>query len=300
MNPPAVVPSGVLALVGGAVARQRRAERRCLERLAAEGYEEVVLPVLEYAEETAGEGYRFVDRAGRVIALRTDFTPLAARVMAPWLGGERPVRICYAGEVVRPKPARLRELPELYQLGFETYGVRRGGEEACALALALLREVGVAADACHVTLGTAEMAGEILASLGADPADPLLRELLHARDVCGLGEALGLDGATQRRLEAALLGEPPAAWAGAFGVAEEAARLARAAAAVTARGANASVDAAPALAGPYYRGMVFAVWGKRTRAVVAAGGEYEVRCAAGTIPAAGACLLLGVALEEAC
>ncbi len=300
MTAPAVVPSGVLSLVGGAVARQRRAERRCLARLARAGYEEVVLPVLEYAEESVGDGYRFVDRGGRVIALRTDFTPLAARIMAPWLDPGRLVQICYAGEVVRPKPARLRELPELYQLGFERYGPADGGEEACALALELLTEVGVAPASCHVTVSVAAMAGRILAGLGGDGDNAVLWELLYARDLCGLVEALNLAGTARSCLEAALLGEPAGRWASHFGVAGEVARLERLCAAVAATGATASIDAVPTLAGGYYRGVVFSVWGRTTRAVVAAGGEYEVRCAQGAVPAAGACVLLGVALEEAC
>ncbi len=300
MNPPAVVPSGVLALVGGVVARQRQAERRCLERLARAGYEEVVLPVLEYAEEASGEGYRFVDRGGRVIALRTDFTPLAARVMAPWLSRERVVRICYAGEVVRPKPARLRELPELYQLGFECYGVAEGGEEACTLALELLAAAGIAPASCHVTVSVANLAQRLLARLGASGDDAELLEMIAARDLSGLSEALHLAGDARRFLEGALLGEPAASWGEFFQLGAELERLADLCARIEARGATASIDSAPALAGQYYRGLVFSVWGRRTRAVVAAGGEYEVRAGGDTVPAAGACVLLGVALEEAC
>lgn len=300
MNPPAVVPSGVLALVGGVVARQRQAERRCLELLAAAGYEEVVLPVLEYAEEAAGEGYRFVDRGGRVIALRTDFTPLAARVMAPWLNPDRPVRICYAGEVVRPKPARLRELPELYQLGFECYGVARGGEEACTLALELLAATGIEVATCHVTVSVADMAQRLLLRLGASEGNAELLEMVVARDLSGLRQALELTGEARRYLEGALLGEPAASWAEFFGFRAELERLSALCARIEGWGATASIDAAPALAGQYYSGLVFSVWGRRTRAVVAAGGEYEVRAGARAMRAAGACVLLGVALEEAC
>jgi hypothetical protein len=61
----------------------------------------------------------------------------------------------------------------------------------------------------------------------------------------------------------------------------------------------ASIDVAPRLAGDYYRGAVFAVWGARSLAVIAGGGDYEVATRDGVTPASGACVTLGVALEEA-
>jgi ATP phosphoribosyltransferase regulatory subunit HisZ len=299
VTPRSTVPTGVLTLAGEALRRQREAEGRCVELLSGKGFQLIHLPVLEYAHGEPGPGYRFVDRAGHLVALRTDFTPLAARVLAPSLeGGPLPLAVCYAGEVVRPRPARLRQLPELYQLGFERYGVTGEGTQVLSLTLRLLEAAGVVPANCHVTVSLAGMAEEMLAQLLEQPADEELLELLRVRDLDALGEAAALRGQALAALEAALLGEGPERWVDFFGLRQELGRLAPLLAEAHRAGASGGLDVAPRLAGSYYRGVVFSVWGRRTRAVLAAVGEYEVALRDGPLAAAGACLALGVALEE--
>ena len=299
MNAPAI-PSGVLALTGDAVRRQRAAEQRCLDELIAEGFEPVLLPVLEYEQEGPGAGYRFVDRSGHVAALRTDFTPLAARMLASSLDSRAlPLSICYAGEVVRPRPHRLRQLPELYQLGFERYGVENGAARSLELTLRLLAAIGVAPASCHLTVSVAGLSERLLARLlGAPPTDEMM-ELMRVRDVDLLCETVGAGRASAAALEAALLGGDLRDWPDELGVRDDVAHLAGLLETAAAAGVPASVDVAPRLAGTYYRGAVFSLWGARSLAVVAAGGDYEVACRSGAVPASGACLTLGVCLEEA-
>jgi len=300
MTPQAGVPTGVLTLSGEALRRQREAERRCVELLESEGFALIHLPVLEYADGEPAAGYRFVDRAGRLLALRTDFTPLAARVLAPALAaGPLPLAVCYAGEVVRPQPARLRQLPELYQLGFERYGVGGDGVEALALALRLLGVAGVPPARCHVTVSAAGLAEKLLAQLLEEPPDAELVELLRVRDLDGLGASVALGEPARAALEAALFGEDDTLWADFFGLRDEVAGLAALRRAAEAAGASAGVDVAPRAAGDYYRGAMFSIWGRATRAVLGGGGEYAVALPAGEVAAVGASIALGVALEEA-
>lgn len=297
MNAPAI-PSGVLALMGDAVRRQRDAERRCLEEMLAEGYRLVLLPVLEYEQDRPGAGYRFVDRSGQVVALRTDFTPLAARVLAPTVEtAELPLEVCYSGEVVRPQPHRLRQLPELYQLGFERYGVEAGAAASLELTLRLARTAGVDVAACHVTASVAGLAERILAGATGRAATEDELELLRVRDLDALRDSAGVSGTVVAALEAALF-DGGDGWAEILGVSRELGALDAVLAAAAAAGVPASVEVAPRLAGDYYRGAVFSLWGRRTRAVIAGGGDYQVQLAGGTIPATGACLSLGIALEE--
>jgi ATP phosphoribosyltransferase len=299
MNAPAI-PSGVLALMGDAVRRQRAAEQSCLDVLIAEGFEPVLLPVLEYEQEGPGAGYRFVDRSGHVAALRTDFTPLAARMLAPTLDARGlPLSICYAGEVVRPRPHRLRQLPELYQLGFERYGVERGAARSLELTLQLLATVGVAPSSCHLTVSMAGLAEQILARLLGRPPDDEAVELMRVRDLDRLRDLLGVGAETAAALAAALFGGSDGGWPGALGVGGEVASLAGLLETAAAAGVAASIDVAPRLAGAYYRGAVFALWGRRSLAVIAGGGDYEIVTRSGAVPASGACLTLGVCLEEA-
>lgn len=301
MIAPAPVPAGVLSLSGAAARRQQQAERRSLDLLLGRGFELVYLPVLEYAGTGGGGGYRFVDPTGRVVAVRTDFTPLAARVLARCLdGAARPLKVCYAGEVVRPQPTRLRRLPELYQVGFESYGVEGGGEEALALSLDLLSEAGVGPRSCLVTVSLAELAAALLGKVLSRPPEEAELELAQARDVDALRERAGGGSTAFAALAAALLGEPPKCWAPVLGVEAELERMAPLEDCARRRGLEVAIDAAPRLAGAYYQGVAFTVWGRATRAVLAAGGEYRVdKGPSCCLPAAGASLTLGVVLEEA-
>jgi len=299
VNAPAI-PSGVLALMGDAARRQREAEQRCLELLLAEGFQLVLLPVLEYEQDSPGAGYRFVDRSGQVVALRTDFTPLAARMLAPTLAAVAPpLSVCYAGEVVRPQPHRLRQLPELYQLGFERYGMSAGAAASLALTLRLAQAAGVDIAACHVTASVAGLAERILAKIIEGPPDDELVELLRVRDLDRLQEVAGVRGTTLDALAAALFDGDDGPWADTLGVRDELAALAPVLETAARSGVPASIEVAPRLAGDYYRGAVFSLWGRRTRAVIAGGGDYEVALGRDAVPATGACLSLGIALEEA-
>jgi len=301
MNTLGSIPDGVLAMAGDALRRQREAEQRCMALLESSGFEPVLLPVLEYDDASRSRGYRFVDPSGRVVALRTDFTPLAMRLLAPEL--ERspgPVSVCYAGEVVRPRSARLRQLPELYQLGFESFGVEGGGASALELMLQLAGAVGVDTSRCHLALGVAHLAEEILARItGTSPGEELV-ELLQVCDLDGLVDATGVSGATLAALERALFGEDDDSdWGAELGV-EATVRLAEPLLATCERlGVPCSLDVGARAVGDYYRGVTFALWGEKTHSVVAAGGEYVVETGSRQVPAVGACLTLSLALEEA-
>jgi ATP phosphoribosyltransferase regulatory subunit len=299
VNAPAI-PSGVLALMGDAARRQREAERRCLDVLLAEGFQLVLLPVLEYELDGPGSGYRFVDSSGQVVALRTDFTPLAARMLTPMLAGQPvPLSVCYAGEVVRPQPHRLRQLPELYQLGFERYGVSAGAPSSLALTLRLAQAAGVDVTGCHVAVSVAGLAERILTRLLGGPPDDDLVELLRVRDLDRLREVLGVRGATLNALAAALFDGDDGGWADELGVRDEMAPLADVLVTAARAAVPASIELAPRLTGTYYRGAVFSLWGRRTKAVIAGGGDYQVMLPGGALPATGACLSLGITLEEA-
>lgn len=297
MNAPSPVPSGVLALVGEQARRQREVEQRLLDHLLGRGFQLVHLPVLEYVHPERAEGYRFVDLAGRLVGLRTDFTPLAARLLAPSLGAG-PLSVCYAGEVIRPRPARLRQLPELYQLGFETYGVVGGGEDALDLTLGLLALAGVPAADSLVSVSLAGLGERVVRRVTGRPPSPELVELLRARDADAFLDLASLPEAPAWALRAALLGLPPSSWAEELGVAAEVARVATVRKRLAAVGVPSVLDLAPRLAGSYYSGLEFAVWGRATQAVLAGGGEYRVDGDGGVVEAAGGCLYLGVALEE--
>jgi ATP phosphoribosyltransferase regulatory subunit HisZ len=86
----AALPTGVAALLFESAKRRREMEQRLVARLDGAGYSEAILPILDYLEPyeslltpaSRGELYRFIDRDGEQLALRADFTPMLARLLA--------------------------------------------------------------------------------------------------------------------------------------------------------------------------------------------------------------------------
>lgn len=198
------LPQGVTALLFDAARRRRRLEAGLVAALEEAGFAEVVLPIVDYLEPyepllTAAdraELYRFVDREGELLALRADFTPMLARLMAPLLsphGGaepalELPQRIFYRGDVVRFEEEHPGRQREFYQVGAELLG--EAGEtaerEMLRLFLTLLTAAAGAAEGSEpprlrVVTGLAGALDRPLAAAAADPvaAAELARAVVH-------------------------------------------------------------------------------------------------------------------------
>jgi ATP phosphoribosyltransferase regulatory subunit len=102
-----------------------------MEVFAGWSYDEIILPMFDYhdlfargmGEEKAERTYRFVDRDGALLALRPELTSLVARTVATrFIKRERPVRLCYSGEVFRYDEPTERAAREFHQLGVEQIG----------------------------------------------------------------------------------------------------------------------------------------------------------------------------------
>jgi ATP phosphoribosyltransferase regulatory subunit len=135
MRVSAALPPGVAALFFESARARRRLEARVTELLEGRGYAEAILPILDYLEPyevlltpaSRAELYRFIDRDGETLALRADFTPMLARLLAPRLGGLRlPLRLFYRGDVVRYEENRPGRRRELFQMGVELLGMADG------------------------------------------------------------------------------------------------------------------------------------------------------------------------------
>ena len=124
------LPVGVNAAFFDEARATRALEALLSDRLIEGGFHEVLLPILDYyqpyehllakgaSESSASEQlYRFIDRDGQLLALRHDFTPMLARLVAPRISQwELPVKLFYRGDVVRfqePRPGRQRESAQL-------------------------------------------------------------------------------------------------------------------------------------------------------------------------------------------
>jgi ATP phosphoribosyltransferase regulatory subunit len=124
-------PTGVHPLLAEETARRRRIEARFVDAFNAAGFQEVVLPIIDYVEPYASlvdsaaakQSYRFVDREGDLVAIRADFTPMVARALAPSITDDQlPLRLYYRGDVIRVEASRLGANRELFQIGAEIVG----------------------------------------------------------------------------------------------------------------------------------------------------------------------------------
>lgn len=199
------LPAGVSALFFESAARLRALERRLVAELEARGLREAILPVVDYfapyepllPAPARAELYRFADRDGELLALRGDFTPLVARLLAPHLASlELPLRLFYRGDVVRCPERGARRETEVYQLGGELLGAPEAAAELEFEAATLFaRLVGLAAPGrARVVLGHAGALDDLLAaSVGAERAPELARAVArrelgaHALGFCHCG-----------------------------------------------------------------------------------------------------------------
>jgi len=124
-------PTGARPLLIEETARRRRIESRFVALLEGAGFAEVVLPIIDFSEPYAAfedrgnarHSYRFVDRDGELVLLRSDFTPMVARALAPSITArDLPLRVFYRGDVLRCASTRLGANRELFQIGAELIG----------------------------------------------------------------------------------------------------------------------------------------------------------------------------------
>jgi len=161
--------------------------RDLLDMARCYGYELVMPPLLEHLESLlSGTGealdlqtFKLVDQlSGRMMGLRADSTPQAARIDAHLLNRVGVTRLCYCGPVLHTRPAGAQASREPLQFGAELYG--HAGLEAdleiLTLALDALRAAKLGA--LTVDLGDARLVGALLEQSGLDLASQ--RQVHHA------------------------------------------------------------------------------------------------------------------------
>ena len=138
-------PTGVRPLLIEETARRRRVEARFTEVLERAGFAEIVLPIIDYAEpyddvqarDDTRRSYRLIDREGELVALRSDFTPMVARALAPAIApADLPLRVYYRGDVIRCDSSRLGSNREMFQIGAEIVGGPQADADAEILRVA--------------------------------------------------------------------------------------------------------------------------------------------------------------------
>ncbi len=142
-----LLPDGVEEILPAEARRVEALRRRLLDLFVSWGYEFVMPPLIEYLESLLVGASRDLDLqtfkvtdhlTGRLMGVRPDMTPQAARIDAHYLKRVGPVRLCYLSSVLRTRPEDFGGSREPLQLGAELYG--HAGAEADAEILGLMIE----------------------------------------------------------------------------------------------------------------------------------------------------------------
>ncbi|MGD2137824.1 MAG: ATP phosphoribosyltransferase regulatory subunit [Gammaproteobacteria bacterium] len=157
-----LLPEGIEELLPPLAWQLEHARRELLDLFSRWGYELIMPPFIEYLESLlTGTGndldlqtFKVTDQlTGRMMGLRADMTPQAARIDAHPLRREAPTRLCYLGTVLHTRPDGFAGSRSPLQVGAELFG-HAGVEsdvEILTLVLESLRLMAV--PDVHVDLG---------------------------------------------------------------------------------------------------------------------------------------------------
>ncbi|MEF9996026.1 MAG: ATP phosphoribosyltransferase regulatory subunit [Burkholderiaceae bacterium] len=194
-----LLPENIADMLPREAARVERLRRALVDLYRVRGFELVRPPLIEYVDSLlTGTGsdldlrtFKLIDQAsGRMLGLRADMTPQAARIDAHILNRAGVTRLCYAGPVLHARPLHPLASREPYVAGAELFGHsgREADAEILKLAVASLRTAGV--QRVHLDIGHTAV---VRAIIDSDPLAQAMRAdiyaALAAKDRSALDEA---------------------------------------------------------------------------------------------------------------
>ncbi|MFN3818650.1 ATP phosphoribosyltransferase regulatory subunit [Blastomonas sp.] len=201
---PDILPAGLADLLPPRAEQAARLTRNAMDVLAGHGYDRVSPPLVEYERSLAsrmqGTGrqhlFRMVDPSSmRTLAIRSDITVQVGRVATTLMAtSPRPLRLSYAGQVLRIASDQLNPERERLQIGAELIGHDNiaAAQEVVRIAIEALAQAGVTGITVDLTLP--DLVDTLAAT--AFPLAPTqisaVRRELDMKDAGGL-TALGAD-----------------------------------------------------------------------------------------------------------
>ena len=168
-----------------------KSRRELLDLYNSWGYDLVIPPMVEFSESLlSGFGpdldlvtFKLTDQlSGRMMGIRADITPQAARIDAHSLNRQGPSRLCYAGTVLQTKPRAPLESRTPISIGVELFGEAGIGAdiEVIELFLKTLETAGI--DEVHLDIGHVDiLRGLLVDSKLSDTQELELFELLQRK-----------------------------------------------------------------------------------------------------------------------
>lgn len=217
----ALLPAGLRDVLPPRADWEALASESLLASFAARGYARVKPPLIEFEEtllagsgqDLAGQMFRVMDPVSqRMMGLRNDITMQVARIAGSRLKlAPRPLRLAYAGQVLRMRGTQLRPERQFAQAGFELIGASAlaADVEVALLAAEAVAKLGVANLSLDITQPL--LAPAIMASHGLEPRQAkAARRALDRKDAAELKAAAGAAGPDLLKL-LSIAGPAPAA-----------------------------------------------------------------------------------------
>lgn len=268
--------------------------RRLLDLFHSHGYRFVIPPLLEYLESlTTGVGhdldlltFKVVDQlSGRLMGVRSDITPQAARIDAHLLNQQGVTRLCYAGSVLRTQPGGTAQTRQPLQLGAELFG-HIGIESDLEIQRLLVQALKLAGiEKPHLDFSHVAIFRSLVVRAGIDAVlEAEMFSALQAKDASALAElTVALDVSTKQALRAL-----PSLYGGVE-VLQEAQQLLpqyaeikqalqdlrRVSQGLAGMDIVVSFDLAELRGYHYHSGMVFAAYAEGYAGALAQGGRYD-------------------------
>ena len=157
-----LLPDGVEEILPAEAYKLESLRRHLLDLYESWGYQLVITPLIEYLDSLlVGSStdldlhtFKITDQlSGRMMGIRADITPQAARIDAHCLNREGPVRLCYADNVLHTRPRGIMTSRVPIRIGAELYG--HSGVECDIELVCIMRETLRAAEIndVHLVLG---------------------------------------------------------------------------------------------------------------------------------------------------
>ncbi len=202
-----LLPEGIEEALPPEAWRLECARREILDLFLGWGYELIMPPFIEYLESLlTGTGndldlqtFKLTDQlTGRMMGVRADMTPQAARIDAHPLKRSAPSRLCYLGTVLRTRPEGFAGTRSPLQVGAELFG-HAGIEsdvEILRLVLESLSVMGITE--VHMDLGHVGIFRALAAEAGLDgQQEAALFDALQRKASTEIAEILAGSSATE-------------------------------------------------------------------------------------------------------
>jgi len=289
---PALLPHGLRDILPPDARIEADTVERLMAILGQHGYDRVKPPLVEFESSLldgpgvamANETFRLMDPIShRMIAIRADMTLQIARIAtARLVKSPRPLRLSYAGQVLRVRGSQLRPERQVGQVGAELIGsaAPEADAEVIALAAEALTAVGVPGLSVDLTLPV--LVPSVLQALGVEgKAAEQLRAALDRKDAAAiaeiggpsaaiLGALMAAAGPADRTLQAIKAIKLPAAAEAQVAALTEIVRLIR----TKAPELMLTIDPVENRGFEYHTGVSFTIFGRNIRGELGRGGRY--------------------------